>query len=92
MYMTAEGKALKEVYQWEILSQWKGKPLEGDLDVELIFFHGDLRERDTDNFNKLVLDAMSGRVYHDDKQITDLHTRKRYDKENPRIEINITPL
>lgn len=29
MYMTAEGKALKEQYQWEANSQGKGPPLEG---------------------------------------------------------------
>jgi hypothetical protein len=33
--MTPEGKALKEAYQWEIRAQWKGKPLEGDIEISL---------------------------------------------------------
>jgi hypothetical protein len=33
MYMTSEGKAFKEAYQWEARAQWKGKPLTGDIEV-----------------------------------------------------------
>lgn len=31
-YMTAKGKALKEDYQWQLKSQYKKKPLTGDID------------------------------------------------------------
>jgi Holliday junction resolvase RusA-like endonuclease len=51
--MTAEGKALKEQYQWEARSQWKGKPLEGDIEVSITLYFGTKRRADLDNFNKL---------------------------------------
>jgi Holliday junction resolvase RusA-like endonuclease len=56
--MTAEGKALKEAYQWEARSQWKGKPLEGDIEVSITLYFGTKRRADLDNFNKLSLDAL----------------------------------
>jgi Holliday junction resolvase RusA-like endonuclease len=71
-YMTAEGKALKEQYQWEARAQWKGKPLEGDIDVSISLYFGTKRRADLDNFNKLSLDALTGIVYLDDSQIAKL--------------------
>ena len=46
---------------------------------------------DFDNVEKCVLDAMSGIVYGDDKQICDCTTRKRYSLE-PRVEILVMPI
>ena len=70
--MTAEGKALKEAYQWEARAQWKGKPLEGDIDVSITLYFGSKRKADLDNFNKLSLDALTGVAYSDDSQISTL--------------------
>jgi Holliday junction resolvase RusA-like endonuclease len=66
--MTPEGKALKEQYQWEAKSQWKGKPLEGDVELEIALYFGTKRKADWDNFHKLSCDALSGTVYGDDIQ------------------------
>lgn len=46
---------------------------------------------DFDNVEKCVLDAMSGIVYGDDKQVCDCTTRKRYSTE-PRVEILVMPI
>ena len=89
IYMSAEGKALKESYQWEITSQWKDKIIYGNISVEIKLFFGDKRKRDVDNYNKLILDAMSGIVYLDDKQIQKITIEKLFDKSNPRAEIII---
>jgi crossover junction endodeoxyribonuclease RusA len=89
-YMTAEGKAIKEAYQWEAKSQWKGKALADDLSMSVRFFFKTKRKRDLDNQNKLILDALSGIVYEDDSQIDALHLYRRYDAANPRIEIDVT--
>ena len=67
--MTAEGKALKEQYQWEARAHWKGKPLEGDIEVSITLYFGSKHRADLDNFNKLSLDALTGIVYLDDSQI-----------------------
>jgi Holliday junction resolvase RusA-like endonuclease len=91
LYMTAEGKALKEAYQWEAKSQWKGKPLEGDIDVSITFYFGTERRADLDNFNKLSLDALTGIAYEDDdSQIAKLHLKRAYDRARPRIEFSVS--
>jgi Holliday junction resolvase RusA-like endonuclease len=91
-YMAAEGKALKEQYQWEARSQWKGKgkPLEGDIEVSISLFFGTKRRADLDNFNKLSLDALTGIAYLDDSQIAKLSIGRAYDKARPRIEIIVS--
>jgi Holliday junction resolvase RusA-like endonuclease len=67
--VTAEGKALKEAYQWKARAQWKGKPLEGEIAVSITLYFGTKRRADLDNFNKLSLDALTGIAYADDSQI-----------------------
>lgn len=91
-YMTKKGKEMKSQYQWEIKSQWNKELIEGDVIMKIKLFFGDKRRRDIDNYNKLILDAMEGIVYKDDKQIKDLHITKEYDKENPRVEIWVSAL
>ena len=90
-YMTAEGKALKEAYQWEAKSQWRGSMMTGDIRVSITLYFGTRRKADLDNFNKLSLDALTGIVYEDDSQIAELHLFRRYDKDNARIEVTATP-
>lgn len=89
--MTAEGKALKEAYQWEAKAQCSGNALLGATDLELTvqFFFGTKRKCDLDNFNKLWQDALAGIVYIDDSQISVLHLIRGYDKQRPRIEITV---
>jgi Holliday junction resolvase RusA-like endonuclease len=89
-YMTAEGKALKEAYQWEAKSQWKGKPLQGDVALSITLFFGTKRRADLDNFNKLSLDALTGIAYEDDSQVAELYLKRAYDKARPRIQITVS--
>ena len=89
IYMSKKGKDLKEDYKWQVKSQYHGKPLTQDLKMALDLFFGDKRVRDIDNYNKLILDALSGLVFEDDKQIQELNIKKFYDKENPRCNIKI---
>jgi Holliday junction resolvase RusA-like endonuclease len=88
-YMTAEGKAIKEAYQWEAKAQWRDKPTAMNLNVSISFYFKTKRRRDLDNQNKLVLDALTGIVYEDDSQIDELHLYRKYDAGDPRIEIDI---
>lgn len=89
MYMTADGKALKEDYQWQAKGQFHGAPLSGPLKIEVTIYFPTKRRSDWDNFHKLSMDALSGIVWEDDSQIEDARVLKRYDKERPRIEIEI---
>lgn len=45
---------------------------------------------DCDNCGKVVLDALNGVAYNDDKQVVDIHISKFYG-ENPCIVVRITP-
>jgi len=89
-YMTNECKTLKEQWQWEAKSQWKGAPLVGEVNITLTLFHGNKIKRDVDNFNKLVFDALTGIVYDDDNQVAELTIKRAYDKENPRVEVELS--
>lgn len=89
MYMTADGKALKEQYQWEARTQFHGEPLSEPLCVTVRLFYGTKRKADWDNAHKLWQDALTGIVWLDDSQIVEAHVFKRYDKERPRIEIEL---
>lgn len=87
IYLSKDGSKLKEYYQWEVKTQWKEDIQYKELELDIKLYFGDKRKRDIDNFNKLVLDSMTGIVYLDDKQIQKLTVEKLYDKKNPRVEI-----
>ena len=63
--------------------------IEGDVAVNVIFYFPNKIKRDIDSHLKALLDSMSGIVYKDDSQITELHVYKYIDKDNPRTEISI---
>lgn len=90
VYLSVEGKALKEAYAWEAKAQWRRKPLEGDIELWVTFYFATKRKRDLDNANKLWQDALAGIVYLDDSQIAHLHLERAYDAMKPRIEIEVT--
>ncbi len=92
MYMSKKGKGLKEDYQWQTKSQYKGKPIEGKIGMVVSLYFGTKRRADIDNFNKLLYDALTGIVWLDDSQIHQVLTLKYYDKENPRIEVEVKEL
>lgn len=92
VYMTAEGKALKEDYGWQAKNQYKEKPLDYPLFVFINLYFDSKRKHDIDNYNKLILDSLTGIVWLDDGQIESACINKYYDKENPRIEIKVQKL
>lgn len=88
-YMKPQGRTMKESYQWQAKSQWKSKVTDKDISISVHLYFGDKRKRDIDNYHKLSLDALTGIVWEDDSQIQEMHIKKGYDKENPRIEIEV---
>lgn len=89
VYVTAEAKVMKEDYAFQAKDQYKGKPLTENLSVSVHFYHKDKRKHDIDNYFKLLFDSLTGIIWEDDGQITELHAQKFIDKENPRIEVVI---
>lgn len=65
----------------------------GPVEVRLRFWVPDQRRRDPDNLLKLIHDAMSGIVYHDDHQIRrQVWEVAGVDRASPRVEIEVEPL
>lgn len=87
--MTQKCVDLKEQWQWEAKSQWKGAPHTGEVAITMTLYHGNKIKRDVDNFTKLVFDALTGIVYQDDNQVAELTIKRAYDKERPRVEVVI---
>lgn len=92
VYMSKDGKTIKESYQWQAKSQYKGKPMAGSLKIDVGLYFGTKRKSDIDNFSKLLLDALKGLVFVDDSQIMEASFSKHYDKENPRIVLTVKEL
>lgn len=89
VYMSKEGKDLKESYQWQAKSQYKSKVIDTEIVLNVKLYFGTKRNHDIDNYSKLLLDSLTGIVYADDGQIQKLTVEKFYCKENPRIEVDI---
>ena len=89
VYLSKEGKDIKEDYIRQLKKQYKGEVQQGDIRLSVVFFHGDKRKRDLDNYQKLVWDSCNGILFEDDSQIVELYLRKAYDKEDPRVCIEI---
>lgn len=96
--MTAQGKAIRDDYAQQARTQWKKKPLSGQLQVSYKLYFSTKRVlrlfkgADWDNFHKLSQDALNGIVWIDDSQIFEANVTKAYDKDNPRIEIELNEL
>lgn len=95
MYMSKEAKEIKESYQWQAKNQIGVRteyPLSTPLEININLFFGTKRKYDIDNFGKLLLDSLTGIVWQDDSQIGKMTIIKHYDKERPRIVIQVAEL
>lgn len=70
-------------------------PIAGPVSLTLRFYRGNtddptaLCTGDLDNLEKAVKDALKGIAYLDDRQVCDVHKRKRLDRCAPRTEVFI---
>lgn len=81
-------KAFKENAAIWLLTQRK-RVLQGDLKVEMKLFRPQKRG-DIDNYSKCIFDVLKGVCFEDDSQIAELHISRFDDKDNPRVELEIT--
>jgi crossover junction endodeoxyribonuclease RusA len=64
----------------------KQKPFESDVRV-LVSVYRPRRMGDLDNSLKVLLDALKGIAFVDDKQVASLHAFRFDDKKRPRVEV-----
>ena len=62
-------------------------PLEGELAVTMTIYYAS-RRPDLDE--SLILDAMQGKIYVNDRQVREKHVFHGLDKDNPRTDIAVT--
>lgn len=78
----------KEAMMWEAKSQWQGEPLTDDVTLN-IFLYLDSKRPDIDSYLKLLLDALDGIAYENDRQVIELSVIKMHDPKEPRIVIQV---
>lgn len=91
-FLTPEGKALKLDYAYQIKQQWKDKPFSATVSVNIDVYFPKKNRRDLDNVLKAVLDSLTGFLWDDDSQIEQIIAARYYDKENPRVEVEVIPI
>lgn len=67
------------------------QPFVGEVGVELRVYRP-RRIGDLDGTFKVVFDSMKGFAFNDDKQIVRINAERFEDKDNPRVEVTITPV
>lgn len=68
------------------------KPITGDVSVS-VWVYRPAKRGDLDNVAcKVVLDALKGCAFNDDKQVAEIHAYRGDDKANPRVEVRIEPV
>lgn len=86
--MTVKAREWKKEASWLVKLKWMPKPLlMEEVRVKVTYYLK--RERDLDGGNKLLFDALERIVYANDKQVVEINLYKRWDKINPRLEVEI---
>lgn len=87
--VSAEGRLFRQRCKLLAIGQ-KARYLTGDVEVRGTVYFKD-RRRDLDNALKALLDALGdGVCYANDRQVARIDIRRAIDKDNPRVEIEIT--
>lgn len=82
----------QEAKDWQEEAIWKLKGCKGVNPTEVSVTYFLARERDVEGSHKLLFDALTkAGVVKDDKYILDVHLHKRWDKSNPRMEVDFYP-
>ena len=88
-FLKKEGKQWKENIALECLSKFGRVNSREPIIVQIIYFFPDNHRRDVTNYDKVLLDALSGVLYVDDSQIQCAALHKFVDKKNPRTIIRL---
>lgn len=88
VYVSDEAQSYKDETALLARSQGLKTPIEGDVAVAFRFYRA-RKSGDLDNRLKVLIDALKGVAYHDDKQITEIHAYRFDDAKDPRVEIEI---
>lgn len=91
VFVSEEAKQFKRDVRTLVHRAIKDTLIVGEISLTARFFRPQ-RSGDLSNRIKVLEDAMQGVVYADDKQIVEIHASRHEDKQNPRVEVEITAL
>jgi crossover junction endodeoxyribonuclease RusA len=93
LWRNYRGRTVKsaEARQYQVAAAWRAKLAgavlhDGAVGLELRFYRP-ARRGDLDNRLKILLDSLQGVLYHDDKQVRELHCYLADCKADPRVEV-----
>lgn len=86
IHKSAEAKAYQEAVAWLAHGV---QPLQGEVAVHLAWYRP-AKRGDLDNRIKVILDALNGVAYEDDKQIVKIIAERHDDKHEPRVEVVVS--
>lgn len=89
MYKTEKARIFEKTTQIEASKQYRGGLLTGILKVKIELFFATKHKRDIDNYNKQILDSLTGCIWEDDSQIERLEVIKNIGSGENKIEIEI---
>jgi Holliday junction resolvase RusA-like endonuclease len=75
---------------WNIINALGAQKKHIPLAISIDFYYPTMWKHDIDSGEKAVIDAIFTHIGLNDNLITDKHTRKRADRDNPRCEIAIS--
>jgi len=88
-YETKAGKDFKKIIREAWLNQTDSNFEDNLVEINIKLYFGDKRKHDWDNYSKSLCDSLNDIAYNDDSQIMKGVIEKFYDKENPRIELEL---
>lgn len=90
MYLSTAAQEFKKLCSFAALyARPRGWPMEGRYVLGLDFYFKNQRP-DSDGPLKLVLDALEGCLYNNDRQVDEVTYRRRIDPAAPRVEVSIS--
>ena len=87
-------KAVAELFRQMLEEPLYHFPIDEEVEITLLFYHGDKRRRDSDNGASSILDTLvDAHILKDDNWqiVKALNIINDYDKGNPRCHIEIEP-
>ena len=68
-------------------------PTDRQYKVSVWFYHQNRRAlADVDNLLKSILDGCQGSLWTNDKQVSEVHAWRMFDKDRPRVEVEVEVL
>ena len=89
MILSDAGRAYKTLV-WAEGKRRKITPLRGPIAVTVRWYRS-RKAGDLDNRLKALFDALEDVAFTNDNQVTEIHAYRADDKQNPRVEITLTP-